>query len=160
MLYCFTLQLYLTCVSRHTSVGITGPWEANLPYYSQKCTHRVLGHAQPVSHPQKKLYSWTLNCKRFGCSSYAWERGITAFFFLSEWYDVLAIKMWYKPPSMGYVSLESAAVMLRIFTIYCEQFTVVFPNLHFDGDFLQGTKRACLRPPTVDDSCLPRSLLV
>ena len=57
--------------------------------------------------------------------------------------------------------------MLRIPTIYCEQFTVVFPNLHFDGDFLQRTKRACLQSPTeilwmtavLQDPCKPSSSL-
>ena len=39
-----------------------------------------------------------------------------------------------------------ATVMAHIFTIYCKQFTVVFPNVHFDVDFFQATKYACLQP--------------
>ena len=39
-----------------------------------------------------------------------------------------------------------AAIMASVFTIYCEQFTVVFPYLCFDVAFFLATKCACLQP--------------
>ena len=46
------------------------------------------------------------------------------------------------------LSVVFGAVMARVITIYCEQFTLAFPNLGFDGDFFQATKRAFLQLPT------------
>ena len=80
---------------------------------------------------------WSLCCwmLRFGCSSYAWKRGVTLFTFCCLHYHNAIITI---------------------------QFTLAFPDLCFNRGLIQATKRACLssQQKSQDDSCLLRSLLV
>ena len=99
--------------------GATGLQEANM--------HHVLGCTHPESHPQF-------------CSQVTFQAILKSLVLNSN-------------SSVGAVQLENEGLLPEFFIvfaimIYYEQFTVVFPNLYCDGDFLQATKRACPQSPT------------
>ena len=92
----------------------------------------ILFFSQITFRPFWSLCCWML---QFGCSSYAWKWGVTLFTFCCLHYHNAIITI---------------------------QFTLAFPDLCFNGDLIQATKRACLssQQKSHDDSCLLRSLLV